>query len=203
MGVKRVAVTGGLSCGKSSVCRFFKELGAHVVSADAIVHQLLSSNTNLGQEVVDLLGDDILVNNQIDRAKVAKLVFKEPKLLEELEEILHPRVYEEIENEYRIWQSQKKGSLFIAEVPLLYETEGEKLFDCVISVIAKREVSLKRFLETTDYDEEDFESRMREQMALQEKALKANYVIMNDGDLTELNEIVTELFNELTESATS
>lgn len=197
LNLKKMAVTGGLSCGKSSVCLFFKELGAHVVSADTVVHQLLSSNTNLGQEIIDLLGDDIVVNNKIDRAKVAKLVFKDPELLEELEDILHPRVYEEIDSAYERWQKQPEGPLFIAEVPLLYETQGEDRFDGVISVIAKREVSLKRFLESTDYEEADFENRMRQQMSLQDKALKADYVIMNDGDLDELKEIVTELFNEL------
>lgn len=192
-----MAVTGGLSCGKSSVCRFFKELGAHVISADAVVHQLISSDTNLGQELIDLLGDDIVVNNKIDRARVAKLVFKDPELLEELEEVLHPRVYEEIENEYRAWKDRREGSLFIAEVPLLYETQGEKRFDGVIAVIAARETCLKRFLESTNYDEEDFENRMGEQLALQDKALKADYVIVNDGDLAELKENVEELFNEL------
>lgn len=193
-----MAVTGGLSCGKSSVCRFFKELGAHVISADAIVHQLISSNESLGQELIDLLGEDIVVNNQIDRAKVAKLVFKDPELLEEVEEALHPHVYEEMENEYRKWQGQQEGSLFIAEVPLLYETQGEKRFDCIISVIAPRDVCLKRFLESTNYEEEDFENRMRQQMTLQDKALKADYVIINDGDLAELKDIVKELFSELT-----
>lgn len=195
--LKKVAVTGGLSCGKSTVCRIFKELGAHVVSADAVVHQLLSSNNNLGQEVIDLLGDDIVVDNRIDRAKVAKIVFRDPELLEALEDVLHPRVYEEIEKEYREIQDQQKKTLFIAEIPLLYETNGEKFFDCVISVIADREISLERFVSSTRYDADDFENRISEQMKVQEKALKADYVIINNSDLMELKEVVTELFNEL------
>ncbi len=194
---RKTAVTGGLSCGKSSVCRFFKELGAHVVSADAVVHQLISSNADLGEEIIDLLGDEVIVNGQIDRARMAKLVFKDPELLEELEEILHPRVYEEIEKDYHELQNRPGSPLFIAEIPLLYETHGEDHYDCVISVMASREVCLKRFLASTDYDEEDFENRMSYQMSPDEKALKADFVIINNGNLTELKETVTELYKEL------
>lgn len=194
--MKKAAVTGGLSCGKSSVCRILKDLGAYVISADVIVHQLLSSNADLGQEVVDLLGNEIIVKGQIDRAKVANIVFKDPELLEALEHLLHPRVYEEIEKEYQGLQDRTDIPFFVAEIPLLYETKGEKSFDAVIAVIAKRDVCMQRFIESTGYDEEDFEYRMREQMDIEEKALKADYVIINNGDMAELTDVVTELYNE-------
>lgn len=193
----RTAVTGGLSCGKSSVCRILKELGAQVVSADAIVHQLLSSNIELGQQVIDLLGDDIVVDGKIDRAKVADIVFNDPESLEALEDVLHPHVYERIEKEYRELQDRLGTFLFVAEVPLLYETQGEKAFDHVVAVIADREICLERFIEKTDEDEEAFENRMSEQMTMEEKAMKADYVIINNSGLAELKEVVTELFDEL------
>ena len=76
--LRKVAVTGGLSCGKSSVCRIFKELGAYVVSADEIVHRLLSTKTNLGQQVISLLGKEIITNGKINRSTIAKKVFNDP-----------------------------------------------------------------------------------------------------------------------------
>ena len=79
-----MAVTGGLSCGKSSVCRIFKELGAYVVSADEIVHQLLSPDTNLGQKIISLLGTEIVVNQKLDRSRIAEMYFKNPELLNRL-----------------------------------------------------------------------------------------------------------------------
>ena len=88
--LKRAAVTGGLSCGKSSVCRILSELGAYVVSADKIVHQLLSSDANLGQEIVHLLGPSVLVNQTLDRSRIAHIVFHDSELLKALEALVHP-----------------------------------------------------------------------------------------------------------------
>src|SRR5262245_55950333 len=99
--LKKVAVTGGLSCGKSSVCRIFKELGAYVVSADDIVHQLLTPQTKPGQQVIELMGSDIVVDQHIDRSKIAKKVFGNLKLLKSLEQILHPAVRHEIDKKYQ------------------------------------------------------------------------------------------------------
>ena len=79
--IKKVAVTGGLAAGKTTVCQLFKELGACVVSADEIVHQLLSPGTAVGQQVVSLLGSDIISDQGLDRKKIAAKVFSQPDLL--------------------------------------------------------------------------------------------------------------------------
>ena len=120
--LRKIAITGGLSCGKSSVCRIFKELGAYVISADEVVHQLLSPTTNLGRQVISLLGADIVVDKQIDRSKIAKKVFKQPALLQSLENLLHPAVRDEIEKQYQQIANQPSPPLFVVEIPLLFET---------------------------------------------------------------------------------
>lgn len=199
LALKRVAVTGGLSCGKSSVCRTFKDLGAYVISADEIVHQLLSLDTNLGQEVIELLGDEVVVGNRIDRSKIAKLVFQDPELLDALEQLLHPRVYDEIARQYDEQQVQSTVSLFLAEVPLLFESKGEGRFDVVVSVFANPTVCKARF-QALGKKEREYDKRMRWQIDPREKAKKADYVIINNGSLIELNEIVKELYAELTDS---
>ncbi len=99
--LRKVAITGGLSCGKSSVCRILKEFGAYVVSADKIVHQLLSSDTNLGQKIVDLLGTSVLVNQKLDRSRIARIVFHDLELLKALEALVHPAVYRELNRDYQ------------------------------------------------------------------------------------------------------
>jgi dephospho-CoA kinase len=199
--LKKVAVTGGLSCGKSSVCRILKEFDAYVISADKIVHQLLSSDTNLGQEVIKLLGSRILVNGQIDRARVAQIVFYDEKLLEGLEDLIHPAVYNEIEKEYQKQQaSNHPSSLFVAEIPLLFESGGEKYFDFIIAVVADPDLCFQRFAQATGYDEQEFERRTNRQMTLLEKAIRANYVIMNNHMLSDLKDIIKELYHELTEN---
>lgn len=115
--LRKVAITGGLSCGKSSVCRFFKELGAHVVSADEIVHQLLSPTQRLGQQVIALIGGDIVVNGKIDRSIIAKKVFDNKRLLHSLEELIHPVVLNEIEKQYQQVSNQGKAPLFYSRNP--------------------------------------------------------------------------------------
>lgn len=199
--LKKVAVTGGLSCGKSSVCRILKELGAYVVSADKIVHQLLSSDTNLGQEVVKLLGSDVLVGQQLNRSRIAQIVFQDLDLLRALEKLIHPAVYRELDQDYRRQQSlSNPPPLFVAEIPLLFESGGRRDFDVVIAVIANPDICYQRFEKATGYDQKEFNKRMAQQLSLHDKAMQADYVMMNNGSLSDLQQTAKELYQELIES---
>jgi dephospho-CoA kinase len=198
LGLRKVAITGGIACGKSSVSRFFKELGAYVVSADEIVHQLLSSDSVLGQKVITLLGSDIVVKGHIDRSKVAKKVFEDPTLLKTLEKYLHPAVREEMDKRYQEVQQSTDYSLFVAEIPLLFETGGNVLYDHTIVVTAPKETCQRRFEESTGYSAAEFDQRASRQQTIEEKAKKADFVICNDGTLPELKEKVKALHRVLT-----
>jgi dephospho-CoA kinase len=190
----KIAVTGGLACGKSSVCRFFKELGAYVISADEIVHQLLSPKTTLGQKVIKLIGSDIVINNQIDRSQIAKKVFNQPQLLKALEELIHPAVREEMENQYQRVKELQLASVFVAEIPLLYETGGERFFDYTVVVMADEGECQKRFEKSTGYGKDEYKKRMERQMSVTEKARRADYVIVNDGTLEEIKNNVLNIY---------
>ena len=196
----KIAVTGGLACGKSSACHFFEELGAYVVSADDIVHQLLSPATNLGQEVVKLIGSDIVVNHQIDRSLIAKKVFQNPKLLKSLEQILHPAVGIELEKLYQRIKAENKVPLFVAEIPLLFEANGDKFFtyDYSVAVIASKDICEARFQQVTGYDKDEYQARASRQLSLEEKAKKADYVIVNNGSLQDLRKAVVSIFKSIT-----
>lgn len=199
--LNKVAVTGGLSCGKSSVCRILKELGAYVISADEIVHQLLSPDTNLGQEVIKLFGTEILVNNQIDRPRVAQLAFRNNHLLSSLENLLHPVVYERINNEYQSQrEAQHPPSLFVAEIPLLFESGGEKYYDYTVAVVSNPDLCFQRFTKATGYNKHEFDKRMKRQLALLDKAVRSDYTIMNNSTLSYLQDVTKELYYELIES---
>lgn len=196
--LRKVAVTGGLSCGKSSVCRFFKELGAHVVSADEIVHQLLIPTKTLGRQVIALLGKDIIVEGKIDRSIIAKKVFEDQALLRSLEKLVHPVVLNEIEKEYQQIENHGNTPLFIAEIPLLFEVGSERFFDATIAVWAEPETCIQRFMATTGYDENEYFKRMANQMPADEKAKRADYVINNSGNREQLQKAVVNLFSKLT-----
>jgi dephospho-CoA kinase len=194
--LKKIAVTGGLSAGKTTVCQLFKELGAYVVSADAIVHQLLSPGTALGQQVINLLGSEIVNANELDRNKIAAKVFSEPDYLKALEEILHPAVFHEIERRYQEASREKKYPLFVAEIPLLYEAEGESHFDFIISVDAQEELCKARFLHG---QHTDFEKRMKRQISPKTKKSLAHHTLENNGTLEQLKQSVKILYTQLTQ----
>ena len=116
-----------------------------MVNADAITHELLSPNTALGQQIVDLFGKNVLRNGEFDRRAIGEIAFKDPETLHELERLLHPAVLRKIEEFYQ--QAQKQGgySLFIVEIPLLYEIGQEDFYDAVIAVLSSEKNAKQRF----------------------------------------------------------
>lgn len=189
LNLRKIAVTGGLASGKSTVCRILKSCGAYVVDSDKIVHQLLSSDTALTQQVIDLLGTEIVVGNQIDRKQIAKIVFSNPQKLKKLEALLHPAVKREIEKQYAAVKNNAAYKFFVAEVPLLYEAKMEDFFDTVIAVIAD-----KPFAEKTHSQE-----RIARQEHPEIKARKADFTLVNNGDLKTLENATLKLVKQLEE----
>lgn len=194
--LRKIAVTGGLASGKSTVCRFLKECGGYVVDADAVVHRLLSPETSVGQQVISLLGLTIVVGNRIDRKKIAQLVFSNREKLHGLEAILHPAVKEEIETEYNQVKKNSSYSFFVAEIPLLYEAKMEKFFDTVIAVVSDPALAKNRFSGT------DFEERIARQETTEAKAIKADFTLVNNGDVAALKQAVFKLASQLTKGVT-
>lgn len=191
--LKKIAITGGVASGKSTVCQLFQKLGAYVVSADAIAHELLDPNTDLGQQILSMLGDGFVQNGKINRPLVAEKVFRDPKKLHELEQILHPEILKRIEFEYESVSHTGRYSLFIAEIPLLFEIGAEKFYDVTIAVIADETVAKQRFS-----NESEYKRRMSRQWSPEQKATKANYTIKNNGSLNDLEDQVKQLNAVLT-----
>ncbi|MBB65189.1 MAG: dephospho-CoA kinase [Waddliaceae bacterium] len=199
--LKKLAITGTISSGKSSVTSIFKDLGAYIVSADEIVHRLMSLETQVGQKIVELIGPDILTNNSIDRRKVAAKVFQDPHLLDSLEKLLHPEVLKIVRQEYELACSEEKYTLFVAEVPLLFESEEsfgfQNYFDLTLTVDADPSLRLQRFIESTGYDEKEFERRSARQFTAEYKCQKADIVLINNAGEKELRESVSVLFDQI------
>lgn len=195
--MRKVAITGGLSSGKSTVCRFLKEFGAYVVSTDEIVHNLLSSNAEIREKIGDLLGPHVIINGQLDRKAIAEKVFSKSETLKSLESILHPEVFHEIESQYQTVKNDPKYKLFIVEIPLLYETHSEKLFDFVVVVLSEEKLCKERFIRNKEHGQQSFLHRMLRQMSPQEKASKAHFLLLNNGHLEELKNEAIKLANKL------
>lgn len=197
--MKKIAVTGGLSCGKTAVCSFLQNRGAYIISADDVVHQLLIPKSPIAKELIELLGEEIVQGNHFNRDIISKKVFNDRETLERLESIIHPAVLDEIEEHYHQIQNNEQFTLFVAEIPLLYEIDKAHLFDRVIAVTAKPEIARKRFTKHKGCSHEEFDKRMNHQLPPLTKSAKANYTIINDGDQLQLQHQVDAVYEQITQ----
>lgn len=194
--MKKVAVTGGFASGKSSICQFLKELGAAVISADEIVHQYLSENTQAAKQIIEAFGQQVCSKEKIDKAKLADYVFNDRARLMQLESILHPLVRKEIENAYSKANKEGKAPFFVAEVPLLFESGMDKDYDLTVAVICNEETRRKRA--GAQFPDIEYTRRSARLIPESECVEKADIVIRNEGELEELKHAVEELFKTLT-----
>ncbi len=186
--LKKVAVTGGVASGKTTVCRIFQELGATVVFADEIVHELLKAKTPIGEKIIREFKVPVLKNGALDTKKLSQ-VFKDAKALKRLERVLHPAVLQRIEEDY----ARAKGNLFVVEIPLLFEIGAEKGYDVVIAVLSDERLAKKRFKQ----GEEEYTLRMKRQWTPEEKAARAHFTIHNNGTLEDLRKEVLQVHKKL------
>jgi dephospho-CoA kinase len=188
--LKKIAVTGHIASGKSTACQYFKELGAYVVNADNLVHELLSNKISVKSQIIKLLGTDILEKKEISREKVAKKVFSNSILLEKFEKIIHPKVFIQIEKLYKQVEKTNKYIFFIVEMPLLYETKQEDFYDSTIVIVADQEKRRKRF-------KQDFSDREKRLIPIEQKIKKSDFVIYNNSELTEFKKQIKQTANIL------
>jgi dephospho-CoA kinase len=188
-----VAITGGIGAGKSEVLASFARHGAATVSSDQIVHRLLREDAPVREALLERFGDGILDEaGQIDRSAIADIVFPDPEALDWLEGLLHPLV----SREYLDWREQlarlpNPPAVSVTEVPLLYEVGSEDRFDAVVVVTAPPEIRAERARVQTE---------LREPRLLpeEEKVARADYVLVNDGSLEELDAFVAGVMDDLT-----
>lgn len=165
------------------------------MDADTIVYQLLSPKSDVGIKVVGLLGAKIITGDQIDRTKVANIVFKEPQLLAALERIIHPEVQKSINLEYERVASQVP--LFVAEIPLLFEANLASHFDTVIALTTDPQTARQRFAAKTGYEPLEYDRRTARLFPQEKKAQLAHYHIVNNTTESELRFKVESLCKKI------
>jgi dephospho-CoA kinase len=188
-----VAITGGIGAGKSEALYAFRKAGAATVSSDEIVHHLLRSDPEVKEAIVRELGEGVLdEEGNVDRKRVAKVVFGDRAKLAFLEGLLHPRVAAE----YLSWrdglaQLPDPPRVCVTEVPLLYETGGEARFDKVVVITAPAKLREQRRRVARD----DRDQRL---LPDREKVQRADFHYVNTGTLEELDSWVAGVMEELT-----
>jgi dephospho-CoA kinase len=192
--VLRVALTGGIGSGKSLVGEILEELGALVIDSDQLAREVIERGSPGYEEVVTAFGDSILSEGQIDRSKLAAVVFNESDLRKKLESIIHPLVREAAE---KLARKLPSGAILINQIPLLVESDGAKRFDYVVTVSADEEIRRER-LRLRGLKDYEITQRIAAQVSDLEREKIANYIIRNDGSIDELTRAVGALMaNEL------
>jgi len=191
----KVGITGGLGVGKSTVAAIFGSLGAKVVDADAVARRLLRPGTAEYAAAVKEFGPAIVgEGGEIDRRALGELVFGRKSELEKLNRILHPGVLSIMKRELASGPEVRVG-----EVPLLYETGAQGLFDCVVAVTAPAAAAAERVGNSRGLSLREIEARRRNQLDPSAKAARARYVVDNGGDREETVRQVKAIFREITQ----
>ncbi|MEA2411804.1 MAG: dephospho-CoA kinase [Thermoleophilaceae bacterium] len=178
-----VGLTGGIAAGKSEALQALERIGAATLSTDSVVHELLTSG-EVRDMLVERFGDEVAPNGEIDRGKVADVVFGDDEHRKWLEELLWPRVGQRMVA-WREEQDKRDPSprVAVVEVPLLFESGMEAAFDKTIAVVADESVREAR---AGTRGHRGVESRTSRQLAQDEKARRADIVVRNDGTLEDL-----------------
>jgi dephospho-CoA kinase len=189
-----VAITGGIAAGKSEALAAFARHGAAVASSDEIVHRVYREDTALQAELRARWGDAVFdPEGAVDRAAVGRIVFADRDELDWLERQLHPRVIRAHEASLEELRARDEPpALAVVEVPLLYETGGERRFDKVVVVTAPAAVREQR--------RGAFADREARLVPEEEKLRRADFAFVNDGTLAELDAFVAGVVEELTSS---
>ena len=186
----KVALTGGIGSGKSTVADFLDELGAYVIDSDQLAREVVERGTPGYEAVLAAFGDGILTDGEIDRAKLAEIVFKDATARATLESIIHPLVRDAAE---KMVKSLPADAVVINQIPLLVETDGAKRFDFVITVSADEDIRRRRLIER-GMKEYEITKRLSAQVNDAAREAIAHSVIRNNGSIDELRQVVEELW---------
>lgn len=173
----KIALTGGIGCGKSTALQAFRNHHFATFSADALGHEILSGAAAV-EFVIKRFGSDCVPAGAIDRARLAKIVFADAKAREDLEAFIHPQI-EKAWRE-RAQAAEARGENCVVEIPLLFEKKLENAFDYTLCLACSEAVQIER-LEKRGLPREQARSRMQAQMSLEEKIRRANFCLFNDG----------------------
>jgi dephospho-CoA kinase len=192
-----IGLTGGIGSGKSTVSRYLSELGAAIIDADKLGHEVYLPNTESWRDLVKTFGKEILTPaDKIDRKKLATIVFNNPEKLQQLNAIVHPRMFEIAKQ--RIEDNRRQGTkVVILDAPILFEANWTPLVEAVWVVVANEANVVKRAVARSGLTEEQVRLRIRSQMSNKDRIQRAQVVIHNDGTAEDLRNKVNELWYRL------
>jgi len=197
----RIGITGGIGSGKTTVARIFEVLGIPVYYADDAAKRLMNEDEVLQQKIIENFGPEVYENKQLNRTKLASLVFNDPQKLALLNTLVHPATIADAENWMKNIGHENNSSeipFAIKEAALLFESGAQKNLDYVIGVNAPYKLRLQRAMKRDKLTKEAVESRLNKQMDETKKMNLCNFIITNDEEqllIPQVEELYRKLLN--------
>lgn len=192
-----IGLTGGIATGKSTVAAELGGHGATVIDADVLAREVVEPGQPALEEIAARFGREVITDDgRVDRARLGSIVFADPEARRDLERITHPRVRDLMQQRIAAALAAD-ADLIVAEVPLLFETKSEALYEGVMLAYAPPGVQLERLMARDGIDEASARLRLSAQIPIDDKRTRATWVIDNSGSVDETREQVTQWWDAL------
>ena len=186
-----IGLTGGIGTGKSEVARILKEIGAYIIDADKLGHSAYLPHSDIWEEVVKEFGNGVLLpDKEIDRKKLGSIVFNDPVQLAKLNEIMHPRMGKMVANLI----AGLDAEVVVVEAALLLEAGWAALVDEVWCTGAWEDIVIDRLKARNGLNREEAKKRIGAQMSVDERKLRSQVMIENNGDLAQLTTVIEQIW---------
>ena len=186
-----IALTGGISTGKSTVCNLFKLHGFLTIDADKIAHRLLDENSD---KIIEMFGKQYVENGKVLRKELGKIIFSNEENKLKLEALLHPLIKEEIIKESKIFEEQNKP--YFVDIPLFFEKMHYPISKSLV-IYTPKELQIQRLMKRDNINENEAKLKISNQMDIEEKKKLADMVIDNSKDLKHLQDEVERIIGEI------
>lgn len=195
-------LTGGIASGKSTVSSFFRDMGAFIIDADKIAHELVKKDCPAWQEIVKYFGEKILLpDREINREFLGNIIFNNPDEKQKLNSIVHPLVFREMESRKKNIEANNPDALVIKDIPLLFESKHHLNVSPIILVYVPEQVQLQRLMKRNSLSKPDAMSRICSQMPIEEKKVLADLIIDNSGNFEDTRRKTLRVYTHLLQSS--
>jgi dephospho-CoA kinase len=171
----KLGITGGIGSGKTSVCRVFEVLQIPVFSADRVAQEIMESDKEIIKGINSIAGRDLYLSGKLDRMTLAKIIFNDNSLLNKVNSLVHPVVFEH----FRSWVPEQTAPYVIMEAAILFESGASEIVDRIATIIAPEDERIHRVILRNKLSTKQITQRMRNQMDDEARAKNSYYIIYN------------------------
>ena len=188
----KVAITGGIGTGKTTISSMFSDKGIPVFNSDEIAKEIMNTDSLLKNEIVTAFGDKAYDKNKLNKEYLSDVIFNNETLLKKINSIVHPYVAEE----FNSWIQEQDSKYIIYESAIIFENQAEDFFDKIICVTASEEEVISRIMKRNDFSVDKIKSIINKQLPNDAKVQKSDYVI-ESMNISKLSDKVLEIHNDI------